>query len=322
MGEGEITGAPPPSSSTRRWQRTGSSKTGNGLGPWQAWKRDTRAQPRGAADSKQTEAGRQTEKGTNKVQPRKANTMEWGWCVGGVAHTPPRGAWLKATHGGVGEAQVSHQGPPQDVTTRCLPAQGPSHSTPGTRDWCPPAPSQVLTPTNTTHPRATSLPGRTVSLPAPAAPMSPPTQGSPRTTLPQGHHWPTEAGGQHPHEARPAQPQTGKGSTGWSHVRDEEKRPAVVGRGQQTCTVGAVGQGCRHHPGTTKTQGTQPGHQENQQGVPPPPTHKGSPTTCLGHGPVPASPRAGPHNPAPAARAAKLPKPTFHHPSSTDSFSI
>lgn len=113
------------------------------------------------------------------MQPRKANTMEWGWCVGGVAHTPPRGAWLKATHGGVGEAQVSHQGPPQDVTTRCLPAQGPSHSTPGTRDWCPPAPSQVLTPTNTTHPRATSLPGRTVSLPAPAAPMSPPPHKAP-----------------------------------------------------------------------------------------------------------------------------------------------
>lgn len=75
------------------------------------------------------------------------------------------------------------------------------------------------TPKNHKPARENSLPPRTSS---PHVPHTH-TQGSPHTTLPQGYHWPTEAGGQHPHEARPARPQTEEGSTGQSHTRDEEK---------------------------------------------------------------------------------------------------
>ena len=106
-------------------------------------------------------------------------------------------------------------------------------------------------------------------------------------------------------------PRQRKGAQG-SHTRGMRKKARSGGEGPASMHsrgrgTGAVGQGCRQHPGTTKTPGTQPSHQENQQGVPPPPTHKGSPTTCLGHQPVPASPRAGPHNPAPPPGPASCP---------------
>ena len=133
----------------------------------------------------------------------------------------------------------------------------------------------------------------------------------PRPAPPRGRHRPTEAGGRHPREARPARSQTGDGSAGRSHARDEEERPAAAGRGRQARTAGAAGQGRGRRPGTRKTPGTRPGHQENQRGVPPPPTHEGGPATRLGRRPVPAIPGAGPHDPAPppgpGCRPAHLP---------------
>lgn len=143
--------------------------------------RHTRAQPQGAADSEQTEADRQTEKDTNRVQPHEANTIEWGSCWWG-GHTPPRGAWLKATHGGVGEAQVSHQGPPQDVTTRCLPVQGPSHSTPRTTDWHPQHPYGCSHPPPPTH---TQEPQASQGEQSPSTHQQPPCP--PHTQLPTHH---------------------------------------------------------------------------------------------------------------------------------------
>ena len=76
--------------------------------------RHTRAQPQEAADGKQTEVDRQTERGTDRVQPHEANTTEWGRCWWG-GHAPPRGAWLKATHRGAGGSTSQPPGP----TTGC-----------------------------------------------------------------------------------------------------------------------------------------------------------------------------------------------------------
>lgn len=89
------------------------------------------------------------------------------------------------------------------------------------------APPSTLTGAHTHHHQHTPKnhkPARENSLPPhTSSPHVPHTHSSPHTTLPQGYHWPTEAGGQHPHEARPARPQTEEGSTGQSHARDEEK---------------------------------------------------------------------------------------------------
>ena len=178
----------------------------------------------------------------------------------------------------------------------------------------PPTPSRGLTPTATdTHPRAAAGRGERSPAahrrptPVPDTRKAPP----PRPAPPRGRHRPTEAGGRHPREARPARSQTGDGSAGRSHARDEEERPAAAGRGRQARTAGAAGQGRGRRPGTRKTPGTRPGHQENQRGVPPPPTHEGGPATRLGRRPVPAIPGAGPHDPAPppgpGCRPAHLP---------------
>lgn len=134
--------------------------------------RHTRAQPQGAADSEQTEADRQTEKDTNRVQPHEANTIEWGSCWWGGPHTTMRGrAQSNPWWGGRSASQ------PPGPTTGCHHQMPPSTGTipQHTQDnrLAPPAPLRVLTPTTTnTHPRTTSQPGRTVSLHAPAAPMS------------------------------------------------------------------------------------------------------------------------------------------------------
>lgn len=134
--------------------------------------RHTRAQPQGAADSEQTEADRQTEKDTNRVQPHEANTIEWGSCWWGGPHTTMRGrAQSNPWWGGRSASQ------PPGPTTGCHHQMPPSTGTipQHTQDnrLAPPAPLWVLTPTTTnTHPRTTSQPGRTVSLHAPAAPMS------------------------------------------------------------------------------------------------------------------------------------------------------
>ncbi len=206
-------------------------------------------------------------------------------------------------------AARAHRGisPPEASQHR----DGPT-ARPGRRTGAPPRHphrgSRPPPPTHTREPQA----GQGERSPAAhrRPPRPPHAQGSPRAAPPRGRHRPTEAGGRHPHEARPARPQTGEGSAGRSHARDEEERPAAAGRGRQARTAGAAGQGRGRHPGTTKTPGTRPGHQENQRGVPPPPTHEGGPATRLGRRPVPASPRAGPHDPAPPPGPASRPNPS------------
>ena len=299
-----------PSSSTRRRRRTGGGETGSGSGPRRAREaRHTRARPRGAADGERTEADGQTEKGTDGVRPREANATERAVEAG----------WPRATARGraqgdpwAGETRVSRRGPPRDLTARGLPAQGRSHGTPGTTDWRPRHPHGGSRPPPPTHTREPQPAGENALPPRTGGPPPSPTRARlPRPAPPRGRHRPTEAGGRHPREARPARSQTGDGSAGRSHARDEEERPAAAGRGRQARTAGAAGQGRGRRPGTRKTPGTRPGHQENQRGVPPPPTHEGGPATRLGRRPVPAIPGAGPHDPAPppgpGCRPAHLP---------------
>lgn len=310
-GRGEDHGSSP-SSSTRRRRRTGGGETGNGSGPRRARKRDTPGRGPGrqqtASGLRRTDRRRGAPTGCGHARPTPRNRGG----VGGAAARHREGHGSKRPVLGQGEARVGRQGPPRDLTARGLPAQGRSHRTPGTTDWRPPgtltgahAHRHRHTPESRKPARENALPPRT------GGPHRPPhAQGSPRAAPPRGRHRPTEAGGRHPHEARPARPQTGEGSAGRSHARDEEERPATAGRGRQARTAGAAGQGRGRHPGTTKTPGTRPGHQENQRGVPPPPTHEGGPATRLGRRPVPASPRAGPHDPAPPPGPASRPNPS------------
>lgn len=292
---------------TDRRRRNG-QRIGTAAGPEA---RHTRARPREAADGERTEADGQTERGTDGVRPREANATEQGRCWWG-GRAPPRGAWLKATRAGAGGSASRPPGPTAGSHRRRPPSTGtvPPHA----RDdgLAPPrhphGGSRPPPPTHTREPQA----GQGERSPAAhrRPPRPPHAQSSPRAAPPRGRHRPTEAGGRHPHEARPARPQTGEGSAGRSHARDEEERPAAAGRGRQARTAGAAGQGRGRHPGTTKTPGTRPGHQENQRGVPPPPTHEGGPATRLGRRPVPASPRAGPHDPAPPPGPASRPNPS------------
>ena len=206
-------------------------------------------------------------------------------------------------------AARAHRGisPPEASQHR----DGPT-ARPGRRTGAPPgtltgahAHRHRHTPESRKPARENALPPRTGGPHVPhtrKAPRAPPRLGDAT-----GRRRPGE---RHPHEARPARPQTGEGSAGRSHARDEEERPAAAGRGRQARTAGAAGQGRGRHPGTTKTPGTRPGHQENQRGVPPPPTHEGGPATRLGRRPVPASPRAGPHDPAPPPGPASRPNPS------------
>ena len=207
-------------------------------------------------------------------------------------------------------AARAHRGisPPEASQHRDGPTARPGRRTGALPPRHPHGGSRPPPPTHTREPQA----GQGERSPAAhrRPPRPPHAQSSPRAAPPRGRHRPTEAGGRHPHEARPARPQTGEGSAGRSHARDEEERPAAAGRGRQARTAGAAGQGRGRHPGTTKTPGTRPGHQENQRGVPPPPTHEGGPATRLGRRPVPASPRAGPHDPAPPPGPASRPNPS------------
>lgn len=310
-GEGGDHGSSP-SSSTRRRRRTGGGETGNGSGPRRARKRDTPGRGPGrqqtASGLRRTDRRRGAPTGCGHARPTPRNRGG----VGGAAARHREGRGSKRPVLGQGEARVGRQGPPRDLTAGGLPAQGRSHRTPGTTDWRPPgtltgahAHRHRHTPESRKPARENALPPRTGGPHVPhtrKAPRAPPRLGDAT-----GRRRPGE---RHPHEARPARPQTGEGSTGRSHARDEEERPAAAGRGRQARTAGAAGQGRGRHPGTTKTPGTRPGHQENQRGVPPPPTHEGGPATRLGRRPVPASPRAGPHDPAPPPGPASRPNPS------------
>ncbi|XP_043727762.1 collagen alpha-1(I) chain-like [Cervus elaphus] len=133
----------------------------------------------------------------------------------------------------------------------------------------------------------------------------------------RGRHRPTEAGRRHPREARPARSQTAGSGGGRghrrSHARDEEEGRQRWGGAGKHAQQGSRdgGEGAARGPENTRTQ---PGHQENQRGIPPPPTHEGGPATP-GTPAVPGHPWSGPHTPAPppgpACRPPNLP-PSIH----------
>lgn len=192
------------------------------------------------------------------------------------------------------------------------------------------APPSTLTGAHTHHHQHTPKnhkPARENSLPPhTSSPHVPHTHSSPHTTLPQGYHWPTEAGGQHPHEARPARPHTEEGSTGQSHARDEEKGQKWWGGASKHAQQGPWDRGRG-----TGLQAASGDHKDTRNTAKPPGKPAGGPTTTHtqrqshdtpGTPTGPSQPQSRPPQPSPTTRASEAPKPIFHHPSSTDSFSI
>ena len=283
--------------------------------------RHTRAQPQGAADSEQTEADRQTEKDTNRVQPHEANTIEWGSCWWGGPHTTMRGrAQSNPWWGGRSASQ------PPGPTTGCHHQMPPSTGTipQHTQDnrLAPPAPLRVLTPTTTnTHPRTTSQPGRTVSLHTPAAPMSP-THTAPHTPPCLRDTTGQQRPGDNTHMRRgQLGPRQRKGAQG-SHTRGMRKKARSGGEGPASMHSRGHGTGLQAASGD---------HKDTRNTAKPPGKPAGGPTTTHtqrqshdmpGTPTGPSQPQSRPPQPSPTTRASKLPKPIFHHPSSTDSFSI
>lgn len=285
--------------------------------------RHTRAQPQGAADSEQTEADRQTEKDTNRVQPHEANTIEWGSCWWGGPHTTTRGrAQSNPWWGGRSASQ------PPGPTTGCHHQMPPSTGTipQHTQDnrLAPPAPLRVLTPTTTnTHPRTTSQPGRTVSLHAPAAPMSHThTHKAPHTPPCLRDTTGQQRPGDNTHMRRgQLGPRQRKGAQG-SHTRGMRKKARSGGEGPASMHSRGHGTGLQAASGD---------HKDTRNTAKPPGKPAGGPTTTHtqrqshdtpGTPTGPSQPQSRPPQPSPTTRASELPKPIFHHPSSTDSFSI
>lgn len=246
-----------PSSSTRQRRQTGGSKTANGSGPWGTWKRDT---PGHGPEAQQTASIlRRTERGTDGVRPREANTTEWRRCSGVAArHHETHGS--KQPVVGRRKVQVDHHGPPQDITTRGLPAQGQPHSTPGTMDWHPWHPHWCSRPLPHTR-GAASQPGRTLP-PRTGGPHAPNTHKAPHAPP----HLRDATGQQRPGDnthmrrGRVGHPRQGKGAQG-GHTRGRGWQQWGGGRQAHTAGVTNAIQG-------PKTPRTRPGHQENQHGVP------------------------------------------------------
>ena len=154
-----------PSFSMRRLRRwTGAGETGKGPGRGGPRKRDTLG--RGPREQQTGSGLRRTEKrrgaptGCGHARPTPRNRRRrWG------GRAPPRGEWIKATRG----TRVGRQGPPRDLTSRGLPAQGRSSGTPGTTDWRPHPPHGARCHHHR-HTQSRSLPGRTLSHRIAAAP--------------------------------------------------------------------------------------------------------------------------------------------------------
>ena len=103
-----------------------------------------------------------------------------------------------------------------------------------------------------------------------------------------------------------------EGDTG-GRTHGTRRRAGSGGEGPASTRSRGRGTGARAPPRDQKAPGTQPGHQENQRGIPPPPTHEGGPATP-GTPAAPGHPWSGPHTPAPPPGPACRP-PTFLHPS-------
>ncbi|XP_065773109.1 collagen alpha-1(I) chain-like [Muntiacus reevesi] len=287
--------------------------------------RHTRARPREAADGERTEAGGRADGEGHRrgAATRDTNATEPA-VEAGVGRAPPRGGMARNDPGGgVGggeSAARAHRGisPPEASQHRggpgahtqndrlASPGHTHTHPTPAGGDGGAP-PSRGLTPTATLHPEP--RPTRENALP-------PRLRGHCST---RGRHRLTVAGRRHPREARPARSQTAGNGGGRGHRRshargEEEGRQRWGGAGkhaQQGPRDG--GEGAARGPENT---GTQPGHQENQRRIPPPPTQEGGPATP-GTPAIPGHPWSGPHTPAPPPGPACRPNPSFSsiHPS-------
>ncbi|XP_043318305.1 collagen alpha-1(III) chain-like [Cervus canadensis] len=332
-----------PSPSPRRRRRTGGGggKAGNGSGPRQARGSETR-QGAGPGEQQTGSGPRRTdgrtERGTDGVRPCDTNATEPA-VEAGVAARHREGDGSKRP-GGSESAARAHRGisPPEASQHRGGPEAHPERQT-GLSGHPPPPRGGGGAPLTGPHAhrqsytRSRSQPGRTLSRRVPAAPPAltratllcaprlPPCpaslSGLRGHCSTRGRHRPTEAGRRHPREARPARSQTAGSGGGRghrrSHARDEEEGRQRWGGAGKHAQQGSRdgGEGAARGPENTRTQ---PGHQGNQRGIPPPPTHEGGPATP-GTPAVPGHPWSGPHTPAPppgpACRPPNLP-PSIH----------
>ncbi|XP_052520224.1 collagen alpha-1(I) chain-like, partial [Budorcas taxicolor] len=211
----------------------GDDDTGDGSGPRRAREaRHTGARPRGAADGEGTEADGRTERGTDGMRPRGADTTRPAAEVG----------WPRATARGTAQSdpgegtRVGRRGPPRDLTATGPPGTGavPRHH-PGTTAWRPhPRGAHAHR-----HPRSRSRPGENTLPPHTGAPSSPPTAltragppapppslRAPRALLRPGTPPARQRPGDDTHVRRG---EAGSGpdrglERGRSHARDEERR--------------------------------------------------------------------------------------------------
>lgn len=249
-----------PSSSTRRRRRRRRRRHGRRIGaaagPGSEAHRGTR--PRGAADGEGTEADGRTERGTDGVRPRGADTTQPVAEVG----------WPRATARGTAQSdpaegtRVGRRGPPRDLTARGPPGTGavPRHH-PGRRRTGAPT-LAGLAPTATATPRAAAGPGRTLSRRTPAAPAPtaltraglpapPPRSGLPRALLRPGTPPARQRPGDDTHVRRgEAGSGPGRGrERGRSHARDEgEDEAGGGGEGPASTHGGGRGTGTRAPP--------------------------------------------------------------------------
>ncbi|XP_060994246.1 collagen alpha-1(I) chain-like [Dama dama] len=308
-----------PSPSPRRRRRTGGGgKAGNGSGPRQARGSETRQGAAPGSSRWGADRGGRTEKGTDGVRPRDTNATEPA--VEAVVAARHREGDGSKRPGGSESAARAHRGisPPEASQHR----GGPEGA----------HPSRGLTPTaNPTHPepqpaQENALPPRTggphsphtrnPAVRAKAPPAPPPSQGS-EGPAPPGDATGRRRPGDDTHVRRgqlgPRPRGTGvEGDTG-GRTRGTRRKAGSGGEGPaSTRKQGSRdgGEGAARRPENTRTQ---PGHQGNQRGIPPPPTHEGGPTTP-GTPAAPGHPWSGPHTPAPPPGPACRP-PTFLHPS-------
>ncbi|XP_052520172.1 basic proline-rich protein-like [Budorcas taxicolor] len=210
----------------------GGDDTGDGSGPRRAREaRHTGARPRGAADGEGTEAGGRTERGTDGMRPRGADTTRPAAEVG----------WPRATARGTAQSdpgegtRVGRRGPPRDLTATGPPGTGavPRHH-PGTTAWRPhPRGAHAHRhPRSRSRPGENTLPPHTGAPPPPTAltragpPAPPPSLRAPRALLRPGTPPARQRPGDDTHVRRG---EAGSGpdrgpERGRSHARDEERR--------------------------------------------------------------------------------------------------
>ncbi|XP_052520229.1 collagen alpha-1(I) chain-like [Budorcas taxicolor] len=280
----------------------GDDDTGDGSGPRRAREaRHTGARPRGAADGEGTEADGRTERGTDGMRPRGADTTRPAAEVG----------WPRATARGTAQSdpgegtRVGRRGPPRDLTATGPPGTGavPRHH-PGTTAWRPhPRGAHAHR-----HPRSRSRPGENTLPPHTGAPSSPLTaltragpprpaplaQGSEGTAPPGDATGPAEAGGRHPRDRNAG-----------GRTRGTRRGEAGGGGGEGPASTHGGGRGT----GTRAPSGDQrkeTGHAAGPPGTPardPTATRtRGRSRDARGAGRPRPSPERGPR-PGPAARA-------------------